>query len=216
VVDWHDVKILQQFTDLLDGDANFDGAVDFLDLDLMAANYYTLPGQAAETWAQGDFASVDPAYPLDAPDANRVDSVDLDVLARTWLEVLSQPPVTAVDADARGYQGQFRTDLLAAFAPPEMLIGDFNGDGSVDAADYTVWRDSLGQTGPGLAADANGDLRVDRADYTLWKTHFGQMAAAGADSALSTPASLVPEPHSWACWGAWAAALAVRRRTKGR
>ena len=26
--------------------------------------------------------------------------------------------------------------------------GDYNGNGVVDAADYTVWRDSLGQTGP--------------------------------------------------------------------
>src|SRR5690606_16924003 len=35
---------------------------------------------------------------------------------------------------------------LSMFAPETMdtLTGDFNGDGIVDAADYTVWRDNLG------------------------------------------------------------------------
>jgi hypothetical protein len=32
-------------------------------------------------------------------------------------------------------------DSLAAYSP-----GDFNHDGSLVAADYTVWRDHLGQT----------------------------------------------------------------------
>src|SRR6202007_2157730 len=43
------------------------------------------------------------------------------------------------------------------------LPGDFNHDGIVDAADYTVWRDSLGQTG-NVAADGNEDNVVDMAD----------------------------------------------------
>ena len=29
-------------------------------------------------------------------------------------------------------------------AASDSLAGDFNGDGTVDAADYTVWRDGLG------------------------------------------------------------------------
>jgi hypothetical protein len=32
-----------------------------------------------------------------------------------------------------------------------VLAGDYNHNGIVDAADYTVWRDTLGQTGAGLA-----------------------------------------------------------------
>ena len=55
--------------------------------------------------------------------------------------------------------------------------GDYNHDGNVDAADYTVWRDTLGQMGADLAA--NGDNsgtsqnKIDAADYTVWKTNFG-------------------------------------------
>jgi len=53
------------------------------------------------------------------------------------------------------------------------LPGDFNNDGKVDAADYTVWRDNLG----GSSSALNGMVRRQRllfqADYDLWKTNFG-------------------------------------------
>lgn len=67
--------------------------------------------------------------------------------------------------------------------------GDFNGDGSVDAADYNVWRDSQGQTGAGLAADADQNGKIDVEDYNLWKQLFGSQygAAAGGGSIASVP-----------------------------
>lgn len=69
------------------------------------------------------------------------------------------------------------------------LLGDFNQDRVVDAADYNVWRDTLGSTGYHLAADGNGDGRVDDADFDVWTTHFRQTwGAAGAGSVM------VPEP----------------------
>ena len=38
------------------------------------------------------------------------------------------------------------------------LPGDYNVDGTVDAADFTVWRDSFGASGRRqLAADGDGD-----------------------------------------------------------
>ena len=40
-------------------------------------------------------------------------------------------------------------DLGGHGTPP--VAGDFNGDGMVDASDYTVWRDSLGQHRDGAA-----------------------------------------------------------------
>ncbi|QDU90593.1 PEP-CTERM motif protein [Pirellulimonas nuda] len=58
-------------------------------------------------------------------------------------------------------------------------LGDFNGDSSVDAADYTVWRDNLGQTeGDLLGGNGNGGT-VDATDYELWKTHFGESGGGG-------------------------------------
>ncbi|HEY4234482.1 MAG TPA: hypothetical protein VGM76_13700, partial [Lacipirellulaceae bacterium] len=61
------------------------------------------------------------------------------------------------------------------------LNGDFNHDGTVDAADYTVWRDSLGSTF-NLAADGNGNGMIDAGDYGVWTGHFGTvLPGAGAE-----------------------------------
>jgi hypothetical protein len=59
-------------------------------------------------------------------------------------------------------------------------FGDFNQDGVVDAADYVVWRDTLGQTGLGLAADGNGNSQIDAGDYNVWRAHFGQTIGSGS------------------------------------
>ena len=55
------------------------------------------------------------------------------------------------------------------------LFGDYNRNSVVDAADYTVWRDALGQTGlaPYSGADGSGNGIVDADDYAVWKMDFG-------------------------------------------
>ena len=79
------------------------------------------------------------------------------------------------------------------FATPTGLPGDYNGDNTVNAADYTVWRDHLGQTfqltneNP---ADANPGV-VNQADYAFWKSQFGMTLGSGAQSNTA-----VPEPAS--------------------
>jgi phospholipase/lecithinase/hemolysin len=80
------------------------------------------------------------------------------------------------------------------------LAGDYNGNHVVEAADYTVWRNSLGQTGMGLAADGNGDNIIDRLDYDVWKSHYGETSGTTANwvasPAVATARSDVPEPAS--------------------
>ncbi len=78
------------------------------------------------------------------------------------------------------------------FALPSSAMGDFNGDGIVTAADYIVWRSSLGQSGALLAADGDGNGWVDAADYAVWASHLGQTVGAGAANGPSL--SAVPEP----------------------
>jgi hypothetical protein len=87
--------------------------------------------------------------------------------------------------------------------PGASIPGDYNGDGVADAADYTVWRDSLGQTGTGLAADGSGltpgapDGVVDQFDYDFWKANFGAGTPGGAGTgSLQAMVASVPEPSS--------------------
>lgn len=68
-----------------------------------------------------------------------------------------------------------------------MTTGDYNGDLTVDAADYTVWRDTLGQNvEPGSGADGEPDGTIDVADYNFWKQRFGSVVS-GSAAAVSVP-----------------------------
>jgi hypothetical protein len=75
-----------------------------------------------------------------------------------------------------------------------VVAGDYNRNGIVDAADYTIWRDSLGSIGTGLVADGTGpagvpDGVVDQLDYDFWKANFGQMAGNGSSANAAVPES---------------------------
>jgi len=60
---------------------------------------------------------------------------------------------------------------------------DYNGNGVVDAADYTVWRDNLGATGVGQAqGDGDGDGSITQTDYDLWKSQFGLTGVAAPET----------------------------------
>jgi hypothetical protein len=84
--------------------------------------------------------------------------------------------------------------------PPPMTTGDYNGNGVVDAADYTVWRDTLGQSvamaGDGADGSGPGDVPdgvIDQFDYEFWKDRFGDVVDEGA-GAVGTSGIAVPEP----------------------
>jgi outer membrane protein assembly factor BamB len=63
--------------------------------------------------------------------------------------------------------------------------GDFNNDGTVDAADYIVWRNGLGTS-------------YTQADYDAWRANFGRSADAIATAGMAPgPVSAdIPEPAS--------------------
>ncbi|HMP08331.1 MAG TPA: dockerin type I domain-containing protein [Lacipirellulaceae bacterium] len=64
--------------------------------------------------------------------------------------------------------------VLANEAPEDFLAGDYDGNGTVEAADYLFWKQSYGQTvEPYTGADGNGDGKVDAADYTVWRNNLG-------------------------------------------
>jgi hypothetical protein len=66
--------------------------------------------------------------------------------------------------------------------------GDYNGNGVVDAADYTVWRDTLNtNVAAGTGADGNQNGMIDTGDYTFWKTRFGNNVGSGAGLSAAVP-----------------------------
>jgi CSLREA domain-containing protein len=88
-----------------------------------------------------------------------------------------------------------RIDMGAVEFQPNPLPSDYNFDGTVNAADYTVWRDTLGST-TDLRADSSGPTVgtpngiVDQADYDFWKSRYGNMlAGSGAASVATNTAS---------------------------
>lgn len=100
--------------------------------------------------------------------------------------------------------------------------GDYNNDGVVDAADYTVWRDNLGGDAAALMGNGSGAATVVAADFDLWKTNFGMtqslmtVVTAGAQTAVFS-ASAVPEPSTLVLASAMAAfaVAASARRSRG-
>ncbi|QDT68188.1 hypothetical protein MalM25_11050 [Planctomycetes bacterium MalM25] len=82
--------------------------------------------------------------------------------------------------------------LIVNVGPATGLAGDFNEDGRVDAADYTVWRDSQGSAG----------------DYSEWRAHYG----ATSSSTLATP---TPEPRAFGLTLIAGLVTALRRRGGG-
>jgi hypothetical protein len=105
------------------------------------------------------------------------------------------------------YLGMYSREGAAAIIEPPTLVleysvglaGDFNGDDTVDAADYTVWRDGYGNT-------------YDLDDYQDWKSNFGQSSeGAGASSSRA-----VPEPACAALLFTVALAAALTPLRAGR
>jgi hypothetical protein len=92
------------------------------------------------------------------------------------------------------------SDVVLKFV--NFLPGDFNHDGTVDVADYVVWRNGLGTT-------------FNQDDYNVWRSHFGQSAGSGSGSGATGFASAnaaVPEPATMiAAMFACAAAAMCRK-----
>jgi hypothetical protein len=94
--------------------------------------------------------------------------------------------------------------------------GDYNGDGSVNATDYVVWRNTVGSTtdfhADGTGPSGTPDRVIDRLDYNYWKQHYGEGSGSGTDAT-----NHVPEPTAVECLlGALliSAATPVRKRRR--
>lgn len=118
---------------------------------------------------------------------------------------------SAMSNTVRDLAAQWAEANIEMLTSPPGLPGDYNDDGSVDAADYVFWRATFGQIGENLPADGDYSGEIDAGDYTVWTENFGATDGPGAGSALAA----VPEPAAWLLFVLGSApivALAGRRR----
>jgi hypothetical protein len=61
--------------------------------------------------------------------------------------------------------------------------GDFNFDGTVDAADYVEWRNGLGSL-------------YSPSHYDIWRSHFGALlgSRSGSGASAESLSAAIPEP----------------------
>jgi hypothetical protein len=147
-------------------------------------------------------------------------TINGDALSDGGIQYLTSLTADPAQSSVAGLGNHFtmsvspRSMVVLLIAP--RLPGDFNNDGVVDAADYTVWRDTQGQIGQDLAADFTGsggapDGIVDDLDYQFWVAHFGATAGSGAGAT-----SVIPEPSSLVVLGIGSLALPAPRLHRRR
>lgn len=142
---------------------------------------------AATNWADLTFESWTTAYggQVGMTIVNRdavmhlvTDDVYLDVRFTAW---------GMGSGGGTGGGGSFT--YLRAEPPGVVPTGDYNLNGTVDAPDYVVWRNTLGDSvDNGTGADGSANGVIDAADHAFWASHFGNPAASAAS------VGTIPEP----------------------
>jgi hypothetical protein len=97
----------------------------------------------------------------------------------------TQGPAAVFRGISLGYDVTY--DISPVGIPP---AGDYNNDGTVDAADYVIWKKVEG-TNTDLPNDGTLTGTVGADHYNLWRANFGQPSGSGAGGVAKAS---VPEP----------------------
>jgi hypothetical protein len=208
------------FNDTIDDDGNWEGdwtaaGVTQIEMDVRNPNEFGLYMRVGIAGPSGVFAGGDgDTYITDAilvePNPTGWQHISFPVLADDFIPIGGAPEDLAASlADVTQLRivhnpddefigatiaGQFYLDNITAVAASPAVLGDYNGNNVVDAADYVVWRDN-----PASLVNEGASIGVvDIEDYNFWKARFGATSGAGAGSGGSFLAgAAVPEPTAW-------------------
>jgi T5SS/PEP-CTERM-associated repeat protein len=100
--------------------------------------------------------------------------LDADSLSGTFSNVTNGQRLDTIGGEG-SFVVNYIEDTGSVVLSSFLLLGDFNGNGSVDAADYVVWRKTDGA----------------QASYDTWRENFGATIGSGAGARTNTT---VPEP----------------------
>ena len=149
--------------------------------DYFVSDFYVFAGgntQAAQVFSSlpvntGHWQTIDIEYTYGSSDLTLV----VDGVSETLASAI-RPGITSLSG-IRFNHASIGTTYYIDGLPSEPLAGDYNGDGTVDAADYVLWRKDPDSPNNG-APDG----------YNTWRAHFGVTAGSGAG--FGTTAA--PEP----------------------
>jgi hypothetical protein len=104
------------------------------------------------------------------------------------------------DYDVKIGSQTFRFSLAKGTQDYSLTVtpGDYNADGTVDTADYIVWRKHDGQSMTLPNRDTANSGPISTADFNSWRKNFGKTAPSGSGS--GSGGGLVPEPGISALW----------------
>jgi endonuclease I len=164
---------------------------------------YNLPAGAAT--ANMDFDSVTPSGNSAAFTTNLATfagalQIPSDSIGHTFSAVLNTTSVGTFSAvysllfSDENIAGALNKSLTLTLTGTVRLPGDYNNDGAVDAADYTIWRRTYGDSAAAYSgADGDGNGMIGDGDLTVWRAHFGDVAPGaglGATAAVPEPAAI--------------------------
>jgi peptidyl-prolyl cis-trans isomerase A (cyclophilin A) len=134
---------------------------------------------------------------INASAAQNAAGEDFDEIpVRNLQQVLDQNDITSNEA------------VMVNVSVLNLPAGDYDFNGIVNTADYTIWRTSYGST-TNAAADGNGNGIVDAADYVLWRKTKTAGSGAGELGSMG-----VPEPAMGVLFLSGAIGAAARRRRR--
>jgi hypothetical protein len=77
------------------------------------------------------------------------------------------------------------------------IPGDYDRNGTVQEADFLLWRATFGQhVVEGTGADGNQNGVVDAADYTVWRDNLGTSGGMGSSAAAAAASSNTAESEA--------------------
>lgn len=148
-----------------------------------------------DTSVEGGTLSITTAYLEDDADVylttGAVFDLDFngqDTIDSLFIDGVSQATGTwgALNSGAMNESALFTGSGLLLVSTLAGLSGDYNNDGVVDAADYTVWRDNLGAAAGTLPNDVDGG-QIGSAQYQTWKANYGTTLGAGSAGSIPEP-----------------------------